>query len=425
MKARTNGTKRIVLAYSGGLDTSVAIRWLQETKGYEVVTLTIDLGQPLDGLQDALTRAQAIGAVKTEVVDAKAEFANDYLAPALKANLLYQGVYPLATALGRPLIAKHLVQVANAVGAEAIAHGCTAKGNDQVRFDVATKTLDPTLEVVAPMREWLYTREEAVAWARERNVPLPDISRKKTYSTDENLWGRSVESGDIEDISLPANEAAFLWTADPRTAPNEPERVTIGFEKGLPVSLNGAKLPFVEIIQKLHALAGRHGVGRIDHVEDRLVGIKSHEIYEAPAAAVLLKAHRDLEAVTLTKDVLLFKPQLEQKLAELTYNGHWFSPLADALRAFVDATQETVTGEVTLSLYKGNVTSAGRASPYSLYKTDLATYGRGDAFNHAAATGFIELWGLPLQVAAAVKQKAAKTLPESAHEEGLVRKVRR
>jgi argininosuccinate synthase len=401
-------TKTCVLAYSGGLDTSVAIKWLQETKGYDVVTLTVDVGQPIEGLEDALARAQRIGARKTEVLDLKDEFAREYIAPALKANLLYQGVYPLATALGRPLIAKHLVKVAQDVGAEAIAHGCTAKGNDQVRFDVTTKCLDPSLKVIAPMREWLYTREEAVQWAKQRNVPLPDISRKKTYSTDENLWGRSIESGDIEDIGKQANEAAFLWTQSPQKAPAKAETITIRFEQGLPVALDGKAMPLVDLVAALNTLAGKHGVGRIDHVEDRLVGIKSHEIYEAPAALALIKAHRDLEAITLTKDVLLFKPLVEQKLAELTYNGLWFSPLADACRTFVDSTQGLVTGEVSLTLYKGNLTSAGRTSPYSLYKTDLATYGVGDKFDHSAATGFIEIWGLPLQVATAVKAKGGK-----------------
>ncbi|HEV8359430.1 MAG TPA: argininosuccinate synthase, partial [Candidatus Thermoplasmatota archaeon] len=247
-------TKTCVLAYSGGLDTSVAIKWLQETKGYDVVTLTVDMGQPLDGLQDALKRAEKIGATKTVVADAKDEFATDYIAPALKANLLYQGVYPLATALGRPLIATHLVKVAHAVGAEAIAHGCTAKGNDQVRFDVTTKCLDPNLKVIAPMREWLYTREEAVQWAAKRNVPLPSVA-KKIYSTDENLWGRSIESGDIEDASKAPNEAAFAWTQSPQKAPAQPENVTIGFEAGVPVSLNGKAMGLVEVIQQLHKIA--------------------------------------------------------------------------------------------------------------------------------------------------------------------------
>jgi argininosuccinate synthase len=401
-------TKTCVLAYSGGLDTSVAIKWLQEAKGYDVVTLTADVGQPLDGLQDALKRAKQIGALKSEVVDLKAEFANDYLAPALQANLLYEHVYPLATALGRPLIASHLVKMAEAVGAEAIAHGCTAKGNDQVRFDVTTKTLNPKLKVIAPMREWLYTREEAVQWAKQRNVPLPDISKKKTYSTDENLWGRSIESGDIEDASKAPNEAAFAWTKSPQDAPDKAEEVTIGFEQGVPTTLNGKGLELWKLVQQLNALAGKHGVGRIDHVEDRLVGIKSREVYECPAALTLIKAHRDLEALTLTKDVLLFKPQLEQKLAELTYNGLWFSPLADAIRSFVGTTQTTVTGEVTLRLFKGSATSAGRTSPYSLYKADLATYGQGDTFDHTAATGFITIWGLPLQVASAVRAKGRK-----------------
>ncbi|MCA1812357.1 MAG: argininosuccinate synthase [Halobacteriales archaeon] len=398
-------TKTCVLAYSGGLDTSVAIKWLQEEKGYDVVTLTADVGQPLDGLQDALARAKKIGAVKTEVVDLKQEFANEYLAPAIQANLLYEHVYPLATALGRPLIASHLVRVAEAVGAEAIAHGCTAKGNDQVRFDVTTKTLNPRLKVIAPMREWLVTREEAVQWAKQRNVPLPDISRKKTYSTDENLWGRSIESGDIEDASKAPNEAAFAWTKSPQDAPNTPELVSIGFENGIPTTLNGKSLELWKLVQQLNGIAGKHGVGRIDHVEDRLVGIKSREVYECPAALTLIKAHRDLEALTLTKDVLLFKPQLEQKLAELTYNGLWFSPLADSIRAFHASTQGTVTGEVTLQLFKGSATSAGRTSPFSLYKADLATYGQGDTFDHTAATGFITIWGLPLQVASAVRGK--------------------
>jgi argininosuccinate synthase len=342
-------------------------------------------------------KAKKIGAAATYTVDAKAEFANDYVKYAIWANALYGGKYPLATALGRPLIGLKLAQVALDQGADFIAHGCTGKGNDQVRIEVSAAAVAGHIQTIAPMREWIYTRDEAVTFAEARGIPVP-VKKGKAFSVDENLWGRSIESGPIEDAAQEPPEEAFLWTVAPEDAPEVPEYVTIGFTSGVPTSLNGQALPLVRLILELNALAGKHGVGRIDQIEDRLVGIKSREVYEAPAAVTLLAAHKELEALVLAKDVLQFKPQLETKFAELTYNGLWFSPLMDAIKAFLAATQPRVTGEVRLKLYKGNLTVAGRTSPYSLYDTALATYGTGDSYDHTAAAGFIKIWGLPLRV---------------------------
>ncbi|MBI4392191.1 MAG: argininosuccinate synthase [Euryarchaeota archaeon] len=403
--------KKVVLAYSGGLDTSVAIRWLKETHGLDVVTLTLDIGQPTAGLDDAVSRAKKIGAVQTIVVDARDEFIREFIWPAVKANALYEGIYPLATALGRPLIAKKLVEAAHSENADFVSHGCTAKGNDQVRIEVGVRSLDPAIKVIAPMREWVYTRAEAVDYAKKHGIVVP-VKKESPYSIDENIYGRSVESGLLEDPNAEPREDAYAWTKSPTAAPDEPATVTIGFEHGVPVSLNGMPMSGIELIGKLNSIGGENGVGRIDHVENRLVGIKSREVYEAPAALILVKAHKDLETITITKDVAHFKSGLEQKFAELTYNGLWYSPLMKAIAAFVDETQKNVTGAVTLKLFKGSATVIGKESPHSLYDVKLATYGTGDAFDHTSAKGFIDVWGLPSRVAAAVDRKSHTSGPD-------------
>jgi argininosuccinate synthase len=400
-----NGSRgKVVLAYSGGLDTSVLVRWLSEEKDLDVIALAAGLGQPGD-MEAIRGKALKIGAVASEVIDAREEFARDFVVPALRANALYQGRYPLATALGRPLIARLQVEAAHKYGATKIAHGCTGKGNDQVRFEVACAALDPDLEVLAPMRDWVMTREEEIHYAKERGIPVP-VTLESPYSTDENLWGRSCECGVLED---PWNEPppdAYEWTVSPEEAPDRPLYVEIGFEAGVPVSLDGVKTGLVELIEKLNKLGGENGVGRIDMVEDRLVGIKSREIYEAPAAVVLITAHQDLESLTLTRDMRSAKRQMEQKVAEMAYEGLWFSPLRSAIGAFDAEAQKRVNGTVRIKLYKGNVVPVGRKSEDSLYDLGLATYDTADVFDHDAAKGFIDLWGLPLKVWAKSERKA-------------------
>ena len=391
--------KKVVLAYSGGLDTSVAVAWMREQHGVEVVTLTVDVGG--GSLREGVeARAMSAGASRAYVVDARERFVSDFVWPHLQANALYQGAYPLATALARPLIAQLLVEVARKEGADAVAHGCTGKGNDQVRFDVAVHALDPGLEVVAPMRVGMgLTRDQEIDYAHERGIEIP-ITKASPYSIDANLWGRSIETGVLEDpwVATPAD--VFEWTSDPAAAP-EPVEVVIEWEGGIPVALDGERLPPVELVDRLPELAGRHGVGRVDHVEDRLVGIKSREIYEAPAAAVLHAAHRALEGLTLTKDTLRFNRLVADELARLTYDGLWFSALHRDLRGYVASSQRVVSGEVRMRLDHGNAVVAGRRSALSLYDKDLATYDEGDAFDHASAVGFIEIFGLPLRVEAA------------------------
>ena len=396
---------KVVLAYSGGLDTSVAIRWLQE-RDYDVVALTLDVGQPggLDGIKE---KAERLGA-KAYVVDVRKEFADEYILPALKANAVYEGQYPLSTALARPLIGKHLVAVARREGAKFIAHGCTGKGNDQVRFDLCTTALAPDLQVIAPARVWNMTREEEIAYARERGIPVP-VENGSPYSTDENLWGRSVECGILEDPRIEPPEEAFGWTASPAAAPDEPAHVTLTFEAGEPVALDGRRMDLVDIVLALNEIAGRHGVGRIDHMESRVVGIKSREVYECPAATVLIEAHQALEALVLPRDVLDFKRGVEARYANLVYDGLWFTPLREALDAFVASTQERVTGEVSVKLFKGSATVVGRTSPNSLYQNALATYGAGDRFRQEFAEGFIYVWGLPARTWAAVGGRAKAT----------------
>jgi len=401
---RVASKPKVVLAYSGGLDTSVAIPWLTESKGADVVAVTVDVGQPVD-LEKVRRKAIASGAVHAYVADARAEFANEFIAPALKANALYEGVYPLSTALARPLIARHLVEVARKEGAGFVAHGCTGKGNDQVRFDLSTTSLAPELTVVAPAREWEMTREDEIVYAREHGVPV-EATRASPYSVDENLWGRSVECGILEDPSVEPPEEAYGWTKAPAQAPAEPEYVKVAFEHGVPVALNGTRAPLHELIASLNRTAGAHGVGRIDHLESRVVGIKSREVYECPAAVVLIAAHQALEALVLPRDLLDFKRSVEQRYSQMIYDGLWFTPLKAALDAFVAATQERVNGEVAVKLFKGSAHVAGRRSSEALYQPSLATYSSGDQYRRQMAEGFIYVWGLPARTWAAVGSKA-------------------
>lgn len=388
-----NKREKIVLAYSGGLDTSVAIRWLQDKYNLDVIAVAINVGQPPSS-DDIVARALRNGAIKAEFIDAKKEFVEDYIWPTLKGNAMYQDVYPLSTATARPLIVKKLVEVAQKEGAKYIAHGCTAKGNDQVRFDVGIVSLDPDMKIIGPMREWVMTREEEIDYAKENGVEII-VKKENPFSVDENLWGRSCECGIIEDAWAEPPEEAWGWTTNPKNAPDEAEYVEIEFEKGVPVAVNGKKMEGVKIIEELNAIACKNGVGRIDHVEDRLVGIKSRETYECPAATVLIKAHRGLEFLTLQKDVLEYKRGVEQRYSEIIYNGLWYGVLRESLQAFIEKTQEFVTGVVRLKLYKGSVMVVGRKSEYSLYDEGLATYAKGDEFNHESALGFIYCWGLP------------------------------
>jgi argininosuccinate synthase len=393
---KSSGRDKVVLAYSGGLDTSVLVRWLMEEKDLDVIALSADLGQPGD-MEAIRQKALQTGASASEVIDAREMFAEDFIVPALWANALYQGYYPLATALARPLIAKLQVEAAQRHGAGFVAHGCTGKGNDQVRFEVATAALDPTLEVIAPMREWKMTRAEEIEYAGRWGIPVP-VTVESPYSVDENLWGRSCECGVLEDPWTEPPEDAYEWTSSPENAPDEPAYVEVEFRGGVPVAVDGSEIGLVELVLKLNEMGGAHGIGRIDVVEDRLVGIKSREIYEAPAATILINAHRDLEHLTLTREALAGKRQLEQRVSEMAYEGLWFSPLNAAITEFNRKLQERVDGTVRVKLFKGRANVVGRRSSNSLYDTGLATYDKADAFDHSAAEGFIKLWGLPLKV---------------------------
>jgi argininosuccinate synthase len=392
---------KVVLAYSGGLDTSVAIKWIAEKYDMDVITLSIDLGMERD-FESIRQKALKVGAVKAQVVDARDTFINDYVFPALQADAVYEGQYTLATALARPLIAKLLVDTACQEGATAVAHGCTGKGNDQVRFDVSVAALAPQLRVIAPAREWGMTREETIEYAQRHGIPV-SVTVASPYSIDENLWGKSIECGVLEDPWVEPPEEVFTWTKSPNEAPNEPCYVEIGFERGIPSSLDGQQLSGIALVEKLNALAGEHGVGRIDHVENRLVGIKSREIYEAPAATVLLSAHLALEQMTLSKDQLRFKQKVAQEYADLIYNGLWFSALRRDLAAYVQSTQRHVSGTVRVKLFKGKVSAVGRKSPKSLYSYSLATYDAADEFDQSAAEGFIQIYGLPAKTQAQVQ----------------------
>jgi len=396
MEGQVKEHKKILLAYSGGLDTSVAIHWLKEKYGCEVVAVTVDVGQS-DDLKDAMRRARAIGASRAWVIDAKKEFVDDYALLALKANALYEGNYPLGTAVARPVIVAKLVEMAKRLGADTIAHGCTGKGNDQVRFEVSIMALAPELSILAPTRDWKMSRDEEIEYAKKNGIPVP-VTVEAPYSIDESLWGRAIECGILEDAWVEPPESIFGWTKGIEDSPDQPEYIEIGFENGKPTSLNGVEMDLLDLIIALNALAGNHGVGRIDHIENRLVGIKSREVYEAPAALTLVKAHQDLESLVMTKDLLHYKKIVEQHYSDLVYNGLWYSPLKQALDAFIEKSQEHVTGTIRIKLFKGSAVVVGRSSPYSLYSTSLSTYANGDEFDHSAAKGFIYVWGLQLKV---------------------------
>jgi len=393
--------KKVVLAYSGGLDTSVAIKWIKEKYNMDVIALCIDVGNESD-FTAVQQKALKVGAIKSLVKDAKETFVNHFVFPALQADAIYEGQYPLATALARPLIAKLLVDTALEEGASAVAHGCTGKGNDQVRFDVSVNALAPNLKIIAPAREWGMTREQTINYAQQHDIPVP-ITVASPYSIDENLWGRSIECGVLEDPWTEPPEEVYAWTSSPSEAPDKPGYVEIGFEKGIPVALDGQKMDGISLIRQLHELAGMHGVGRIDHLENRLVGIKSREIYEAPAGVVLFQAHQALEAMVLSKDQLRFKQKIVPEYADLIYNGLWFSAMHQDLAAYVKSSQRFVTGTVRVKLLKGKSTVVGRQSPVSLYSHSLATYDKGDVFDQSAAPGFIHIWGLSVKTQAQVQ----------------------
>ncbi len=395
-------SEKVILAYSGGLDTSVAIKWLKEKYNLDVIALTVDVGNESD-FSTVRDKALKVGAIEALVKDVKEEFVNDFVFPSLQAGAIYEGQYSLATALSRPLIAKLMVDIALEEGASSVAHGCTGKGNDQVRLEVGVAALAPELKIIAPAREWGMTREETISYAQRYDIPVP-VTTSSPYSIDENLWGRSIECGILEDPWLEPPEDAFCWTKSASDAPDEASYVEIGFERGIPVTIDGQKMDGISLIQRLNELAGSHGVGRIDMVENRLVGIKSREIYEAPAAVVLLEAHQALESITLSKSQLRFKQKVALEYADLIYNGLWFTAQRQDLAAYVQSTQRFVTGTVRLKLFKGNCSVVGRKSPHSLYSYGLATYDKGDQFDQSAASGFIHIWGLPVRTQAQIQQ---------------------
>ncbi len=389
--------KKVVLAYSGGLDTSCIVRWLVD-RGYEVICFVADLGQGLgqgESFEAIESRAKAAGASKIYISDLQDEFVNDFIVPALKANAIYEGKYLLATALGRPLIAKHLVGIAHKEKADAVAHGCTGKGNDQVRFEVTAGILDSKLEVLAPVREWEFkSREEEIEYAKKYNIPI-DVTKKKPYSIDRNIWGISIEAGILEDLEQEPPEDAYMITKNPTTMSSYPKYVEIYFEQGVPKKIDGKSYKLKSLITFLNELGGMHGVGRADMVENRLVGIKSREIYEAPAATILHAAHKELECLVLDRELAHFKEMISLKYSELIYYGLWYSDLREALDGFVESTQKYVTGSIKLKLFKGNCVVVGRKSPYSLYKKELSTYGKEDKFNQKLSEGFIKIWAMP------------------------------
>ena len=394
-----------MLAYSGGLDTSVMIKWLQEKYNAKVITVTVNVGQPED-LAKAEEKANNLGVLKHYSIDAKQEFATDYIFPAIKANALYEGKYPISTTLSRPLIVKKMVEIAEKHDATALAHGCTGKGNDQVRFDISIGALAPDLKIIAPVREWSMTRAEEIEYAKVHGIPVSTAAKK--YSIDQSIWGRSIECGVLEDASQEPPEDAYEWTTAPEKAPDTPEYVTIKFEAGVPVALNQKALTPLTIIEKLNKTAGKHGVGRIDHIEDRMVGIKSREIYECPAGAVLIEAHKDLEKMVMTRHEVLFKQQIDAQWTFLVYAGLWLDPLREDLTAFIDKSQENVDGEVRVKLYKGGLQVVGRSSLMSLYDQNLVNYNIKTGFNQAYSKGFIELWGLQTRMHNILKRKTGE-----------------
>jgi argininosuccinate synthase len=385
--------KRVVLAYSGGLDTSVAVRWMIDELGVEVIALAVDVGQAAEDYEVVKDRARAAGAVEAIVVDAKEEYAAEYCAPALAANALYEGRYPLVSALSRPVIVKHLVEAAREHGADAVAHGCTGKGNDQVRFEVSTRALNPDLEVIAPVRSWGMTREDSILYAYRHEIPIM-ATKEKVYSIDDNIWGRAIECGEMEDPWAVPPQGVWLLTEPTAT---DPVDVVIGFDAGVPTSLDGEALSVLQVVQRLNDVVGSYGWGRIDMVENRRVGIKSRETYECPASLALILAHRDLEGICLERDLQREKARLEPRYAELIYDGLWFSPLKQALDAFIHESQRFVTGEVRLHLEPGSCHVTGRRSPHSLYDYGLATYDAADSFRHEDSAGFVRLWGLSVE----------------------------
>jgi argininosuccinate synthase len=401
---------KVVLAYSGGLDTSVMVPWIKENYDLDIATFTCDLGQGQD-INAIREKALKSGAQEAFASDVRSTFMENFVLPALMANALYEGRYPLATALGRPLIAYEMCQLAKEIGATHVAHGCTGKGNDQVRFEVTFRTLAPQLKIIAPVREWKMTRPQALDYAAKHQIPV-EATKKSPYSVDQNLWGRSIECGALEDPWNPPPKDAFQWTTHPEEAPSEPEWIEIGFDRGRPISLNGREMTLVEITEEVGKVAGKHGVGRIDVVENRLVGIKSRELYEAPAAVVLIEAHKSLEDLTLSKESLRFKTLVAQQYADLVYNGLWFSAFHQDLMAYVASSQRYVTGRVRVKLYRGNAMIDGREAEHSLYSKTLATYDEADGFDHDAAVGFIRLWGLSQQTQARQQLlAAAKNVP--------------
>ncbi len=379
------------------------IKWLQEKYNAEVITATVNVGQP-ENLAEVEEKATKLGVLKHYSIDAKEEFATDYIFPAIKANALYEGKYPISTTLSRPLIVKKMVEIAEKEGATALAHGCTGKGNDQVRFDISIGALAPDLKIIAPVREWSMTRAEEIEYAKANGISVSTAAKK--YSIDQSIWGRSIECGVLEDASREPPEEAFEWTIAPEKAPHAPEYITIGFESGVPITLNNEALAPLTLIEKINKTAGKHGVGRIDHIEDRMVGIKSREIYECPAATVLLEAHKDLEKMVLTRHEVLFKQQIDAQWTFLAYAGLWLDPLREDLEAFINKSQENVTGEVHLKLYKGGLQVVGRSSPMSLYDQNLVNYNIKTGFNQSYSKGFIELWGLQTRMSNVLKRKA-------------------
>jgi argininosuccinate synthase len=400
-------TEKIVLAYSGGLDTSVLIKWLQERYDAEVITVTVDVGQK-ENLNEIEEKAKKLGVLKHYSIDAKDKFAKNYVFPAIKANALYEGKYPISTSLSRPLIVEEMVEVAKENNATGLAHGCTGKGNDQVRFDISFASLAPNLKIIAPVREWNMTREEELEYASKRGIQVSNAAKK--YSIDQSIWGRSIECGILEDPNQEPPEDVFEWTISPEKAPNNPEYITIKFQTGIPTSVNDEDMEPLHLIKIINEIAGKHGVGRIDHIEDRLVGIKSREIYECPAAVVLLEAHKDLEKLILTRHEIMFKQAIDSKWTFLAYAGLWNDPLREDLEAFINKSQEKLKGEVRLKLFKGGLQVVGRSSEFSLYDKNLVNYNIKTGFNQSYSKGFIELWGLQTKMANILKQKKNKDM---------------
>jgi argininosuccinate synthase len=403
--------KKVVLAYSGGLDTSMMLKWIQEEYEMDVISCIIDVGQGKN-MKAIEEKAWSLGVLNHYTFDAKDEFARDYVFPAIKANALYMGTYPVSSSISRPLIVEKIVEVAEVEGAQAVAHGCTGKGNDQVRFDLTFKALNPGLKIIAPVREWKFDRHSQIEWAKEHGVPVP-VTADSPYSIDQNLWGRSIEGGILEHPDEMAPDDIWEWTVDVEDAPDEPDFVKIGFKKGVPTSMDGEDFGPVEILEKLNKMGGEHGIGRIEHMEDRVVGLKTRETYETPAAEIILTAHKDLEKMVLTRHQKMFKFQIEHTWATIVYQGLWVDPHKQDLDAYIESTQENVTGEVTMKLFKGSAKSVARESPFSLYDYNLASFDINTHYDQGDAEGFINLWGLPSVSAWNLKRKIAdKGIPD-------------